>query len=55
MTSVPPHYLQSVRFSGPALAGKRAQVLYETHKAAIEGDSLADEFGAFGVRVYKLE
>jgi hypothetical protein len=46
---------QSVRFRGPALAGKHAQVLYETRPAKIEADSLADEFGAFGVRTYKLE
>jgi hypothetical protein len=46
---------QSVRFSGPALTGKHSQVLYETHKAEIEGDSLADEFVAFRVHVYKLE
>jgi hypothetical protein len=45
---------QSVRFSGPAIAGKRAEVLYENHSATVQGDSLPDEFGPLGVHVYKL-
>jgi hypothetical protein len=46
---------QTVRFSGPAIAGKRAEVLYESHPVAIKENSLADEFGPLGVHVYKLE
>ena len=46
---------QTARFSGPAIAGKRAVVLYETHPVAVQGDSLADEFGPLGVHVYRLE
>jgi hypothetical protein len=37
------------------LSGRRAKVLYETHSAAIQGDTLADEFPAFGVHLYELE
>ena len=46
---------QSVRFSGPALSGRRAKVLYEEHAAEIKGDVLADDFSAFGVHLYELE
>jgi hypothetical protein len=46
---------QRVSFSGRELAGKRAQVLFETHPAIVHGDSLSDEFTALGVHVYKLE
>jgi hypothetical protein len=46
---------QSVRFSGPLLAGRRAKVLYETHSAAIEGDSLTDDFAPFAVHLYALD
>ena len=46
---------QSVRLSGGVLKGQRPTVLYETHPAAIEDDSLADNFAPFGVHVYKLE
>jgi hypothetical protein len=46
---------QAVRFSGNALKGKRATVLYETHPVAIEGDSLKGDFTPFGVHLYRLE
>ena len=46
---------QSVRFSTSALSGKRAQVLYETCPAPIEGNSLAANFPPFGVHVYRIE
>ena len=46
---------QTVRFGGKVLAGKRAQVLFEEHAAGIEGDSLKEDLGAFGVRVCKVE
>ncbi len=46
---------QSVRFTGSPLMAKRAQVLYETHQAALEGDSLQDDFAPFGVHVYRVE
>jgi hypothetical protein len=46
---------QTVRVASPAFASKHAQVLYETHSATIEGDSLKDEFDAFGVHIYKIE
>jgi hypothetical protein len=46
---------QSVRFSGGALSGRRAKVLHETHSAAVQANSLADEFPAFGVHLYLLE
>ncbi len=46
---------QSVRFSGAALAGRRVKVLYETHPAVIQGDTLADEFIPFGTHLYELD
>jgi hypothetical protein len=46
---------QSVRFTGEALAGKRAKVLYETHEVAIQGGSLADVFPPLGVRLYRVD
>ena len=46
---------QSVRFTGHALTDKHAQVLYEAHPVAIEGDSMADDFAPLGVHVYRLE
>ena len=46
---------QSVRFSGAPLAGRQAKVLYETHSAAVEGDTLADDFSSFGVHLYELD
>ncbi len=46
---------QSVRFSGAALAGRRAKVLYESHPAVIEGDTLADDFSPFAVHLYELD
>jgi len=46
---------QSVRFSGSALAGRQATVLYEEHPARLQGESLADDFPAFGVHLYQLE
>jgi hypothetical protein len=46
---------QTVRFSGSALSGKRAQVLQEAHPAGVQSDSLSDEFTPLGVHVYKLE
>jgi hypothetical protein len=46
---------QSVRFSGAPLAGRQAKVLYETHSAAVEGDTLADDFSPFAVHLYALD
>jgi hypothetical protein len=46
---------QSVRFSGKSLTGKKAKVLFEDQTAALDSDSLKDELGGFGVRVYRLE
>ncbi len=46
---------QSVRFSGALLAGRRATVLYQTHSAAIEGSTLADDFPPLAVHLYALE
>lgn len=46
---------QSVRFTGGALAGKKVAVLCEQHAAAIQDEALADDFGPFGVHVYRLE
>jgi hypothetical protein len=46
---------QSVRFSGRALAGRQAKVLGEEHPARVQGESLADDFPPFGVRLYQLE
>ncbi len=45
---------QSVKFSGDALKGKRAQVLYESHSTSVEGDTLTDDFVPFGVHIYLL-
>lgn len=46
---------QSVRFTGAPLVGCRATVLYETHSAAIQADTLADDFAPFAVHLYELE
>jgi hypothetical protein len=46
---------QSVRFSGDALKGRRAEVLFDPHAASIQGDLLTDDLTPFGVRVYKLD
>ena len=46
---------QNVRFSGSVLAGRKVKVLYENHSAAIAGETLADTFGSFAARVYRLE
>ncbi len=44
-----------MRFTGSALSGRQAKVLYETHSATVQGDTLADKFPAFGVHLYQLE
>jgi hypothetical protein len=46
---------QSGRFTGSALAGRRAKALYETHTARVQDDSLADDFPAFGVHLYEIK
>ncbi len=46
---------QQVRFSGAALKDRKVQVLYESHPAQIDGDSLTDDFPAFGVHVYRFD
>jgi hypothetical protein len=46
---------QSVRFTGAPLVGRRAKVLYETHSAALQADTLADDFSPFAVHLYELE
>jgi hypothetical protein len=46
---------QALRFTSPAFAGKHALVLYETHSAVVEDDSLKDDFEPFGVHVYRFE
>jgi hypothetical protein len=46
---------QPVRFSGAALAGRRAKVLYESHTATVEGDTLTDDFPPFAVHIYELD
>ena len=46
---------QTARFSGPAIVGKRAEALYESHPVAIQGDTFADEFGPLAVHVYRLQ
>ena len=46
---------QTVRFTGAALAGHRAKVLYEIHPAGVEGDILAAEFSPFAVHLYELD
>jgi hypothetical protein len=46
---------QSVRFTGSALQGKHVQVLYETHPAALQEDTLPADFGPFGVHLYRLD
>ena len=46
---------QSVQFSSPALKNRHAQVLYESHAAAIEGEGLKDDFAQLGVHVYQIE
>jgi hypothetical protein len=47
-------HAQSVRFTGAALADRQAKVLYETHSATIEGDTLADDFAPFAVHLYEI-
>ena len=46
---------QSIRFTGVPLADRRASVLYEAHTAALEGDTLADDFTPFAVHLYELD
>ncbi len=46
---------QKVRFSGEALKGRKVQVLHETHQAEMEGNSVTDDFPAFGVHVYRFD
>jgi hypothetical protein len=46
---------QSLRFRGGALRNRRAEVLFETRPASIQGDLLTDDLTPFGVRVYKLD
>jgi hypothetical protein len=45
---------QSVRFTGSPLAGRQAKVLYETHSAVMNADTLADDFSPFAVHLYEL-
>jgi len=46
---------QSVRFSSPLFANKKAAVLFEDHVATVIGNVLADSFDPFGVHVYRIE
>ncbi len=46
---------QTVTFSGAALAGKRAEVRYETHPVSIQGESLEDNFSPLESRLYVIE
>jgi hypothetical protein len=46
---------QHAIWRGEFLQGKKASVLFEKHAAKVEEDSLADDFPAYGVHVYKLE
>jgi len=46
--------LQAIRFSSPALNGRRAKVLYENHSVTVQGEILADEFSPYGVHLYEL-
>jgi hypothetical protein len=46
---------QSVRFAGSLLSGKKVEVLHEKHQPISQGGALADEFGPFGVRVYRMD
>jgi hypothetical protein len=45
---------QSVRFNASWLKGRQVQVLYETHPASIEGDSMSDQFAPLAVHVYQI-
>lgn len=44
-----------VRFTGGGLTGRKVRVLHEEHAASIQGDALTDDFGPYGVHVYRLE
>ncbi len=46
---------QQVRRVFSKIVGWRVDVLYDTHTAAIEGDSLADDFFPFGTHLYELD
>ena len=46
---------QPVKFSGSALAGKKAEVMYEEHRVSIQGNTFSDEFSPLGVHVYRLD
>lgn len=46
---------QTAKFTGPALEGRRARVLYETRAAEIQADTLKDAFEPLGVHVYQIE
>lgn len=46
---------QQVRFTGPALAGRKVEVLYEASAAQVEQGTLTGDFGPLGVHVYRLK
>ena len=46
---------QTVRFTETSLAGKQPHVMFENHSAKIEGGALPDDFGPYGVHIYRIE
>lgn len=46
---------QTVTFRSHALRGHQAEVLFESRRAAINGDALGDQFAPLAVHVYKIE
>jgi hypothetical protein len=46
---------QKARWQGELLRDKKATTLFEDHPVKVEGDSLADDFQAFAVHVYRFE
>jgi hypothetical protein len=48
-------HAQTVEFMGPALIGRRAQVLFETHPATIQAGVLRESFEPLEVHVFKIE
>ncbi len=46
---------QKARWQGEFLRGRKATALFEDHPVKVEGDSLADDFAAYAVHVYRFE
>jgi hypothetical protein len=46
---------QHVSFKGRSLQGKNAKTLFEDHRPDLQADTLTDDFGPFGVHIYRTD